>query len=97
MSTTGGSTTEKHNKRFHFRFSLYSDNSHGAEGGLSLLVLIKSCCSPLADMRLGELLLGGLSLGLSWKNSSLICQQEDKYFKTKHMLLRQLASITLST
>lgn len=32
------------------------------------------------------------SLGLSWKNSSLICQHEDKYFTTKHVRLRQPAS-----
>lgn len=34
-------------------------------------------------------------MGPSWRNANLICQQEDKYFKTKHMLLRQLASNTL--
>lgn len=34
-------------------------------------------------------------MGPSWRNANLICQQEDKYFKTKRMLLRQLAPNTL--
>lgn len=94
--TTGGSTTENHNKIFYFSvdFLCIATTAMVLKEPCLSSVLIKSCCGPLADRRLGELLLGGLSLGLSWKNSSLICQQEDKCFKTKHTLLRQLASIT---
>ena len=34
-------------------------------------------------------------MGLSWRNANLISQQKDKYFKTKHMLLRQPVPNTL--
>lgn len=64
-------------------FSFYIHTGCGAEGALSLRGLIKSCCSPLADIRLW---------GVTGKTR--ICQQEDKRFKTKRMRLRQSASTT---